>query len=105
MSWRVNPFSARSAMISPTTLANLKPCPEQGEAIGDLRVVGVQVDDEVVVRGVGEHAGLQVHRRAAAVGEVSFGEAPEQLLVVVVGLAVDLVGIAGLARGGGTCRT
>src|SRR5215210_1532090 len=33
MSWRVNPFSARSAMISPTTLANLKPCPEQGEAM------------------------------------------------------------------------
>ena len=31
MSWRDSPRSARSAMISPITLANLKPWPEQGE--------------------------------------------------------------------------
>src|SRR5215211_5518853 len=51
-----------------------------------------------MVRGVGEHAGLQVHGGAAAVGKVSFGEAPEELLVVVVRLAVDLVGTAGLVQ-------
>ena len=32
MSCSVAPCVARSAMISPITLANLKPCPEQGEA-------------------------------------------------------------------------
>ena len=31
MSWSVPPSSARSAAISPTTLANLKPWPLQGE--------------------------------------------------------------------------
>ena len=76
----------------------LEAVPGAGRGDGDLRVVGVQVYDEVMVRGVGEHAGLQVHRRTAAVGEVSFGEAPEELLVVVVGLVVDLVGTAGLAQ-------
>src|SRR5215210_1605127 len=69
-----------------------------GRGDRDLRVVRVQVYDKVVVGGVGEHAGLQVHRWAAAVGEVSFGEAPEELLVVVVGLAVDLLSTAGLAQ-------
>src|SRR5829696_6545031 len=38
-----------------------------GRGDGDLRVVRVQVQDEVVVGGVGEHAGLQVHGRAGAV--------------------------------------
>src|SRR5215218_5999326 len=69
-----------------------------GRGDGDLRVVRVQIYDKVVVGSVGEHAGLQVHCWAAAVREVSFGEAPEELLVVVVGLAVDLVGIASLAQ-------
>src|SRR5215207_2240951 len=69
-----------------------------GRGDRDLRVVGVPVYDEVVVRSVGEHAGLQVHRGPAAVREVSFGEAPEELLVVVVGLAVDLVGASGLTQ-------
>src|SRR5919107_32873 len=64
----------------------------------DLRVVRVQIKDEVVVRGVGEHAGLQVHGGASAVGEVSLGEAPEELLVAVVGLAVKLVGASGLVQ-------
>jgi hypothetical protein len=32
MLWRVVPRSARSAMISPITLANLNPRPEHGEA-------------------------------------------------------------------------
>ena len=53
----------------------------------------MQVDDEVVVRRVGEHAGLEVHRRPAAVGEVALGEIPQQLLVVVVRLAVEGLGV------------
>jgi hypothetical protein len=32
MLWSVVPVVARSVMISPITGANLKPCPEQGEA-------------------------------------------------------------------------
>src|SRR5215211_4364769 len=69
-----------------------------GRGDGDLRVVRVQVQDEVVVGGVGEHAGLQVHGRAGAVGEVSLGEAPEELIVTVGGLAVELVGVSGLVQ-------
>src|SRR5215210_5305026 len=76
----------------------LEAVPRAGRGDRDLRVVGVQVYDEVVVGGVGEHAGLQVHRGTAAVGEVSFGETPEELLVVGAGLAVDLVGFTGLAQ-------
>src|ERR671917_1268248 len=59
----------------------------------DLLVVWVHVDDEVVVRRVGEHAGLQVHRRPAPVGEVALGEVPQHPLVAVVGLAVVVVGV------------
>ena len=47
---------------------------------GDLLVVWVHVDDEVVVRRVGEHAGLEVHRRPAPVGEVALGEVPQEPL-------------------------
>src|SRR5258708_23372528 len=32
MSWAVRPVTARSARISPITGANLKPCPEHGDA-------------------------------------------------------------------------
>src|SRR3712207_6704507 len=92
-SWRVIPVSARSAMISPITLANLLTVPGAGRSEGNLIVLRVHVYDEVVVRSVGEHAGLQVHRRAAAVREVTLREVPQEPLVVVVRLAVDSLGI------------
>src|SRR5215212_2950581 len=41
---------------------------------------------------------LQVHGRAGAVGKVSLGEVPEELLVTVVGLSVELVGVSGFAQ-------
>src|SRR5918998_5297132 len=59
----------------------------------DLLVVGVQVDDEVVVGRVGEHAGLEVHRRPAAIREVPLGELAQQLLVVIERFAVEGFGV------------
>src|SRR5215211_755826 len=67
-----------------------------GRGEGDLRVFRVQVYDEVVVRRVREHAGLQVHRRPATVGEVPLGEVPQELLVVVVRLAVEALRVDAL---------
>ena len=91
MSWRVIPFSAKSAMISPTTLTNLKPCPEQGEANETCSYSGVNVDYEVVIWGVGEHAGGEAHRWSGTVREVALRKLPQKLLVVVMGLSVDLI--------------
>src|ERR671917_2157840 len=53
-----------------------------GRGERDLRVLRVQIKDEVVVRRVGEHAALEVHRRPAAIREVPFGEVAQQLLIV-----------------------
>src|SRR5919107_76592 len=64
-----------------------------GRGERDLRVVRVQVYDEVVVRRVGEHAGLQIHGRSATIGEVPLGEVPQEPLVVVVRLAVQAIRI------------
>ena len=61
-----------------------------------LLVLRVNVDDEVVVWGVGEHAGGEAHRRPGSVREVTLSKLPEELLVVVMGLTVDLVGLTRL---------
>ena len=105
MSWRVSPVSARSAVISPTTLQNLKPWPGARRRDHHPRVLGVQIEDEVLVRGVGEHAGAERHRRAGAVGEVALGECAQERLV----LRRSARGRSSRDRrprpGGGTART
>lgn len=63
-----------------------------------MLVFRVRIYYEVVIRGVGEHARGQAHRRPATIREVPLGELPEHLFVVVVGLAVDLVGAPGLVQ-------
>src|ERR671912_199387 len=63
--------------------------PGAGRGESNLIVLGMHVYDEVIVRSVGKHAGLEIHRRAAAVGEVTLSEVPQEPLVVVVRLAVD----------------
>ena len=51
----------------------------------DLRVVGMPVQDEALVGGVGEHAGVQRHRGAAATREVALAEAAQQGLTYTNG--------------------
>ena len=87
-SWRGIPVSARSGHDLAYHAGELVTVPGAGRGEGNLIVVGVHIYDEVVVRSVGEHAGLQVHRRAAAVREVTLREVPQEPLVVVC-LAVD----------------
>src|SRR6266571_7380177 len=74
----------------------LEPVPGAGRGERHLGMVGVQVDDEVLVRGVGEQARHQRHRRAVPGREVAGGELAEQLLVLEARLAVEQVGVAGL---------
>lgn len=69
-------------MISPTTLANLKPWPEQGEAqeqhAGGMLVVGEPDDPRVAVRGahrVRDAEPLQAQNPLSLAGEVVRGSA------------------------------
>ena len=85
---------ARSARISPTTGANLKPWPENPAATVTVGVARVPGDDEVLVRGGGVHAGHPAQvppgQRRQPGGEV-LGE-PGHL--VVVDLPVERVRVA-----------
>ena len=58
------------------------PRTRRGEA--HLRIFRVQVYDEMVVWGVGEHAGLKVHRGPATVREVPLGEATQYLFLSLI---------------------
>ena len=66
--WAVRPLSARSARISPTTEANLKPWPGEAGREHHLRMLRVDVDQEVTIRRQRVDAG-----RGAATGPSAAG--------------------------------
>src|SRR5215208_2138123 len=66
---------------------------------GDLGVVGVRGDHEVLVRGVRVHAGLGVEKITVEVGDVPGEIAPDELYLLVVNLAVYRLGVRRLAVG------
>lgn len=57
----------------------------------DLWMVRMLVDDEVIVRGVGEHIGRKPHRGAGPIRKIVLGKFPEEALVFR--FAVHHVGI------------
>ena len=61
--------TASSAAISPMTLANLKPWPEPPPATTTCVVLGMEVEQEVLVGRVLEQARLQRHRRPGPSGK------------------------------------
>ena len=58
-----------------------------------LWVIGVQVDQEVFVFRVGEHANAERHRWPVGVREVTRHEIAERLLVASMWLAIHCIGI------------
>ena len=75
ISWLVDPSLARSARISPTTGANLKPWPEQTEAITTFGASGWRSITKCAVGRVREEAGLRVEEPAGRVREPALEEA------------------------------
>ena len=75
------------------TEANLKPCPEQGEATTTCGIPRQQIEDEMLVRGVGEHAGAQGHGRAVGGREVARGRLAQRRFVDRARLALEIVGV------------
>src|SRR5215212_2698143 len=61
-----------------------------------LGSVRVQVQDEVLVRTVGEETGLEHQCGTVCVGEVALGKHPQQPLVLRIGLAIHPIGIDSL---------
>src|SRR5215208_1257095 len=66
---------------------------------GDLWVVGVRGDHEVLVRGVRVHAGLRVEEVTVEVGDVPGQIAPDELDLLIVDFAVYRLGVRRLAVG------
>jgi hypothetical protein len=66
---------------------------------GDLGVLGVRGDHEVLVRGVRVHAGLGVEKVTVEVGHVPGEIAPDELYLFVVNLAVYRLRVRRLAVG------
>ena len=79
-------------MISPTTLENLNPWPENPRRHVDVGRAGQRVYEEVLVGGVGEHARSQRHRWAVGVGEIAGDGLPQHRLVLVTTLPVEPIG-------------
>src|SRR5215218_11124308 len=79
--------------------AELVAVPRETGSDGDLGVLGVRGDHEVLVRGVSVHAGLGVEELAVEVGDVRGDIAPDKLDLLVVDLAVYGLGVRRLAVG------
>src|SRR5919112_4541993 len=79
--------------------AELVAVPGETGGDGDLRVVGVRGDNEVLVRGVRVHAGLRVEKVTVEVGNVPGDVAPDELDLLVVDLAVYRLGVSRPAVG------
>ena len=96
MSWRVVPVVARSARISPIAGANLKPCPEHGEATMMFAWPGSAIDQKVAVRRHRVEAGLGVDEPPVRRRDMLGDRRADQALVGGRHRAVDGVGIDGL---------
>src|SRR5215468_7862488 len=53
-----------------------------------LQIIGMPIEDEVLVARVGEHASAQGHRRAGGIREIALGEGAQHLLVAGITFAV-----------------
>src|SRR6185437_12440470 len=68
-----------------------------GGRYDNLLVHGVMIDDEMLVRRVGEHAGAERHGRSVALREIAVRKLAQQRFVGLIGLASQEVRSAVLA--------
>jgi hypothetical protein len=79
--------------------AELVAVPREAGGDGDLRVIWVRGDDEVLVWGVGVHAGLRVDEVAVHGRDVAGEVAPDKLHLLVVDLPIYALRIGRFAVG------
>ena len=58
----------------------------------DIRKARQGVDDEVLVRRVSEHAGLERHRRPVRVGKVAGDRLPQYRLILIAAVSIQTLG-------------
>src|SRR5579885_3507365 len=77
----------------PDYAGELEAVARAGRGHHDLRIAGEQVEDEVLVRRIGEQAGVERECWPGALGEVALGETAQNALVFGFEPAVILIGI------------
>ena len=98
MSWEVFPFCAKSAKISPTTLQNLKPCPEKPAA---TETWGCSGCGPMMKCSSGLLVNIHTLRAIVGpcrIGEIPLGEGPQHILISLMALTVQLVGVGLLGK-------
>src|SRR3954469_8433480 len=56
-------------------------------------MIGVSIQDEVLIRTIGKEAGLEHQSGTGGIGEIALGKRPQQPLVLGIGLAIHPIRI------------